>query len=54
MHKFKQHKKVCIISEKKNENIPAFIFLNTKLQCNKRSFFPPFLSLFSFKTGKIR
>lgn len=48
MQKSKQHKKyiyineVCIISEKKKkkkyENIPAFMFLNTKLQCNKRSF----------------
>lgn len=40
--------------KKKYENIPAFMFPNTKLQCNKRSFFSPFCHLFSFKTGKIR
>lgn len=43
------------LEKKKYENIPAFMFPNTKLQCNKRSFFAFFVicsPLKQVKSGK--
>lgn len=52
-----QNSEVCIIlggkrKKKKFENIPAFTFVDTKLQCNKRSFFHQLVFVL-LKTSKI-